>query len=122
MGEKAMEVNGLTITQLDGWPRFQDVNNINELRKLIKYPIFAHNSSFDEGFMVNKGVFRSHPFVDTRQLCKNSGKKLIDNKLQTWLQHYNLLNGKPHTALSDAFNLARLVMLLGWQIHSYNAK
>ena len=120
MGEKAMEVNGLTITQLDGWPHFQDVNNINELRKLIKYKVYAHNASFDKGFMIQKGVFRDHPFVDTRILCKKSGKNLTDNKLQTWLKHYNLNNGTPHTAVSDAFNLARLVMLLGWQIHNPN--
>ena len=122
MSERAMEVNHLTLSQLNGWPKFKDPSNLEELRRLIRYPIFAHNADFDMRFMVCNGVFRNHPSVDTRKLCKDSGKNLIDNKLQTWLIHYNLLNGKPHSALSDAFGLARLVMLLGWQIHALSAK
>lgn len=122
MTEKAMEVNKLTLSQLNGWPHFQEPESLIELRNMIKYPIFAHNAEFDLGFLRNKGVFKDHPSVDTRMLCKKSEKKLIDNKLQTWLKHYNLVNGKPHTALNDAFNLARLIMLLGWQIHALNAR
>ena len=122
MSEKAMEVNHLSLVQLSGWPRFTDPENINQLRRLIKYPLFIHNADFDMGFMIQKGVFRDHPSVDTLKLCRTSGKNLVDNKLQTWLKHYNLTNGTPHTALSDAFNLARLVMLLGWQVHALNVK
>jgi len=44
MSERAMEVNNLTLSQLNGWPHFRDLNNINELRKMIKYPIYAHNA------------------------------------------------------------------------------
>lgn len=119
MGEKAGQVNGLSIEQLRGWPIFSSRENIGLIRSLIKYPLFAHNSSFDAGFLVAQNVIKdSYPTIDTVKLCRKSNKRLENNKLQTWVKHYNLSNGVAHTALNDAFSLYRLIVLMGWQIYA----
>ena len=119
MGKKAAQVNGLSIDQLRGWPIFSTNKNITLLRSLIKYPIFAHNASFDASFLIAQNVIREdYPVIDTVKLCRKSDKKLVDNKLQTWLNHYGFNNGIPHQALSDCFGLVRLIIFNGWQIHA----
>lgn len=119
MGKGAFGAHGMSINQLIGWPQFSSSQNISYLQNLIKYPVFAHNATFDVGFLVAKKVMKDyHPMVDTLKLCKTSGVNLKNNKLQTWLQHYNLNSGVAHNALNDAFGLTRLIMLLGWQIYA----
>jgi len=119
MGEKAGQVNGLSIKQLDGWIRFSSNENLTLLRSLIKHPLFAHNAPFDAGFLIAQNVIKdSYPVIDTVKLCKKSNKKLENNKLQTWVNHYKLSNGVAHTALNDAFSLYRLIVLMGWQIYA----
>ena len=119
MGERAGEVNGLSIEQLKNWPKFSTNENLTRLRSLIKYPIFAHNASFDAGFLVAKKVIRdNYPTIDTVKLCKKSDLKLENNKLQTWLKYHKFNNGIPHQALSDCFGLTRLILFNGWQIHA----
>jgi DNA polymerase III alpha subunit (gram-positive type) len=121
MGEKAAQVNGLSISQLRGWPIFSSNKNITLLQDLIKYPLFAHNASFDAGFLIAKNVIKdNYPVIDTVKLCKKSDKKLIDNKLQTWLTYCGFNNGIPHQALSDCFGLTRLIIYNGWQIYARN--
>ncbi|MFW9949856.1 MAG: exonuclease domain-containing protein [Candidatus Thorarchaeota archaeon] len=117
--EAAAAKNNLTISQLQGWKKFHTQENYNTLKKLIRWPVFAHNSPFDIGFLIKKGILpESYRHINTVELCRKSGKGLSNNKLQTWLAHYGLQNGTAHTALDDAFNLARLIMLMGWQIHA----
>ena len=73
MGKGALNAQGMSIEQLIGWPQFTSQQNILYLKNLIKYPVFAHNASFDMGFMITKNVLSDyHPSIDTVKLCRNS--------------------------------------------------
>lgn len=119
IGEKAAEVNGLSVEMLIGHQPFKSSKNLNHLSKILKYPIFIHNSRFDGGFMIANGIFDEHyPLIDTLKLCRKANLKLENNKLQTWIKYYGISNGRPHSAISDTLGLQRLIILNGWQIYA----
>lgn len=117
------DLTGLTLDKLSGWPHYKDSRNLEKIKKLIKYPIFAHNSSFDFRFINASNLFNSdYPVVDTLKLCKKSEIKLENNKLQTWLRASNIQQLSTHSALGDSLGLYRLITLNGWQIHALNPR
>lgn len=118
MGEQASKVNNLTFEQLQGWESFKSPSNINFLFRYIKYPLFGHNiRRFDALFLKSANCLNSIIQIkDTRDFCEQSNIRLENNKLQTWLKHFNLNNsGIAHSALQDTFYLAKLIAINDWQ-------
>lgn len=114
----AFDVNGLNFDMLKGWGHFREIANLQFLLRYLKYPIFGHNiKNFDAKFLESNNCYNPNwMFCDTRDYCRESNIKLADNKLQTWLKHFNLnYSGTAHSALPDTFNLARLIVLNNWQ-------
>lgn len=117
MGEIAGLKNGLSVQQLAGWPKFNSRENLHDVRSTVKFPFFAHNGTFDRNFLIANNAIGEHiKMIDTLKLCKEKPTKLENNKLQTWLAHFQIQAGPAHSALGDALGLARMIMLQGWQI------
>lgn len=117
ISEMASQKNHLTVEMLRGWPSFKSIDNISAIKSLLKFPVFAHNANFDIGFLkANNAIYDSVKVIDTVKLCKSKETKLENNRLQTWLNYYNINAGIAHSALGDALGLTRLILLQGWQI------
>lgn len=115
MHPKAQETNGLSIFQLQGWPSLGSPEVQKELREIIKYPLFAHNISFDARFLKHYNIIKDdHILIDTLKLCRTSGINLENNKLSTWTAHFGITH-RAHGALSDTFALCQLIESQGWQ-------
>ena len=76
-------------------------------------PLFAHNASFDAGFLHAVDPNRKLPPVyDTLELARVALPRLRNHRLGTLLDAFGIPIGNAHRALDDAEGLARLVLLL----------
>lgn len=70
-------------------------------------PLLGYNINFDINFLEKpiSGINRlkvNNEVIDLMSVVKKNEKFLDDYQLSTVLHHYNILNEKPHQALSDA--------------------
>lgn len=86
-----------------------------EFKKLIskyKYPIIAHNASFDRSFL------RYWNWIDNNQIfyCSMNTIKKIEKlesyKLEDLLNHYNVKREQQHTAMQDVLDLLELLKVV----------
>ncbi len=89
-------------------------NNIlrEEFKTLIskyKYPIVAHNASFDRNFLSYwKWIDKDQIFYCSMNTIK-SIEKLDSYKLVDLLNHYNIKDNQEHTAMQDVLDLLELL-------------
>lgn len=86
-----------------------------EFKKLIskyKYPIVAHNASFDRSFLSYwNWVDNNQTFYCSMNTIKKL-KKLESYKLEDLLNHYNIKKEQKHTAMQDVLDLLELLKII----------
>lgn len=114
ISDGAAKTNGLSIAQLSNWPSFWELSERQKVVDMIKYPIFAHQSSFERHFLLKYGIIsKDHPMINTIDCAKGEKYRPENNKLVSWLAYKNIAH-RPHGALSDAFGLFRLITRCNW--------
>ena len=83
-----------------------------ELIKKYKYPLVAHNASFDRNFLRYWGwVEDKQEFYCSMNTIKQ--KETLDSyKLVNLLEHYNIKKGQAHNALQDVLDLLELLKVI----------
>lgn len=77
-----------------------------------KYPIVAHNASFDRSFLNYwKWVDKDQKFYCSMNTIK-AIEKLDSYKLVDLLNHYNIKDGQEHTAMQDVLDLLELLKVV----------
>jgi len=77
-----------------------------------KYPIIAHNASFDRNFLNYwKWVDKDQIFYCSMNTIK-AIEKLDSYKLVDLLKHYNIKDGQKHTAMEDVLDLLELLKVV----------
>ncbi|WP_411682365.1 BRCT domain-containing protein [Clostridium thailandense] len=77
-----------------------------------KYPIVAHNASFDRSFLNYwNWVDKDQKFYCSMNTIKTI-EKLDSYKLVDLLKHYNIKDGQKHTAMEDVFDLLELLKIV----------
>lgn len=86
-----------------------------EFKKLIskyKYPIVAHNASFDRSFLSYwNWVDKNQTFYCSMNTIKKL-EKLESYKLEDLLNHYNIKKEQQHTAMQDVLDLLELLKII----------
>lgn len=86
-----------------------------EFKKLIskyKYPIVAHNASFDRSFLSYwNWVDNNQVFYCSMNTIKKI-EKLESYKLEDLLNHYNIKKEQQHTAMQDVLDLLELLKVI----------
>ena len=77
-----------------------------------KYPIVAHNASFDRNFLNYwNWVDKDQKFYCSMNTIKTI-EKLDSYKLVDLLKHYNIKDGQDHTAMQDVLDLLELLKVI----------
>ena len=104
LGEKAIEITGITDRDLEAAPRIEEV--ISELFDFIgEFPLLGHSVLFDFSFLkkaaVNQKIVFEKQGIDTLRIARKYLQELESRNLG-FLCHYYEIPIKEHRALEDA--------------------
>ena len=107
--ETALMITGITAEELKDAPKWKDVKD--DLAKFLgKEIIMGHNIGFDLGYLGNQGIkLKKDNYLDTLDLAVTVLPFSESHSLEYLSEFFQVLQGRPHRALVDAANTARLL-------------
>ena len=107
--ETALMITGITAEELKDAPKWKDVKD--DLAKFLgKEIIMGHNIGFDLGYLGNQGIkLKKDNYLDTLDLAVTVLPFSESHSLEYLSEFFQVLEGRPHRALVDAANTARLL-------------
>ncbi|MDW7674680.1 MAG: exonuclease domain-containing protein [Bacillota bacterium] len=107
------QITGITTNMIKDAPAIQVV-----LPKFIgfieDYPLVAHNSNFDMGFIKNKAsllnITVNNRVIDTLHISRKAFPSLQNHKLNTLCQHLDIALKEHHRAMADSAAAAEIFL------------
>lgn len=93
-----------------------DIDIINEFKEIInkyKYPLVAHNGSFDRRFLVHYGwIDEDYLFYDSMRAIRSKRPYLFSYRLEYLIDYYNIDKHIKHLALEDVEMLYEILKIV----------
>lgn len=109
---KITEITGITDEMVKDAPVSKDI--MPDFVKFVEeYPIIAHNATFDHGFLnhhskMHTGKSLNNTTICTMKLANRIPLNIVNKKLGTLCEHFNIDNNQAHRALSDTLATVEL--------------